>query len=134
MANAAAWQQPLFVLTFTAGADLSGKQFEVVKVTTAAEDKVYAVTSAGVLVGVLQNNPTSGMEASVMVSGVSKIKAGAATNKGTRLKVNVSATSLGGGFIAATSTIAGHNPAVGLMAATQGGDTISAIIDFRGGD
>ncbi|MHA2164205.1 MAG: hypothetical protein ACXABF_17475 [Candidatus Thorarchaeota archaeon] len=66
-----AWQQPIWVTTFQAAKDLSSYQWELVAITTAC--KVTNITcSAAKKVGVLQNNPTSGLEASVMVVGISR--------------------------------------------------------------
>lgn len=60
---------------FTAGADLSAKQFHIVKVASTAGQVVLNGTStfAGNLVGVLMNAPASGEEAEVAYDGVVKL-------------------------------------------------------------
>ncbi len=60
---------------FTAGADLSSNQFQIVKVGSTAGKVYLCGTSAfaGFVVGVLQNKPTSGEEALVQFDGVSKL-------------------------------------------------------------
>jgi hypothetical protein len=59
----------------TAAADLSAKQFYIVKLT--ADESVNVGSSAGEAVfGVLQNDPASGAAAIVRVGGVSKVLCG----------------------------------------------------------
>jgi hypothetical protein len=60
----------------TAGADLSGKQYHLVKL---AANKTVVVCAAvtDVPIGVLQNTPTSGQAAEVCIIGISKIVADA---------------------------------------------------------
>jgi hypothetical protein len=62
--------------TRAAGADLSSKQFYFVKLHTDGTVILCAATT-DVPYGVLQNKPTSGQTASVMVSGISKVVGGA---------------------------------------------------------
>lgn len=73
-----AWEQEGFKPTgCVAGADLSAKQFYVVKLDSTVNQVVLA--GAGELVyGVLQNKPALAAQATVMRSGVSKCVAGAA--------------------------------------------------------
>ncbi len=126
-----AYEQPNFSIgIYVAGEDLSSKQWEVVKMTTSG--KIQAVTSSGSYLGVLQNNPTSGLEADVMVIGVSKVKAGGAFNKGGRLKVNQAATAIAGALVAVTSGTAAisNNVGIALEAAAQGSDIVAALINF----
>lgn len=125
-----AWEQPLWYLSFQAAADLSSYQHEVVRMTTTG--KVNAVTSAGMpLVGVLQNNPTSGNEAKVMAIGVTKIKAGGAIGRGGKVKVNATSTSNAGTVIAATSDVDPRTVGYALEASAQAGDIITAVINFK---
>lgn len=64
-------------LSFKAGADLSAKQFYFVKMS--ANDTVALCSGAtDKPIGVLQNKPTSGQIASVMVIGVTKVSSDAA--------------------------------------------------------
>lgn len=126
-----AWEQPLFNMSYQASKNLSTYQWEVVRITTAA--KVANVTSATkAMIGVMQNNPTSGREANVMAIGVSKVKAGGAFSTGQRLKINSAATSNGGTLIAATceAQVSGHI-AVALQASAQAGDIVAAIINMN---
>lgn len=71
-----AYQVPGFVTgTVTAAADLSAKQYYIVKVT--ANNAVNLTSSAGeAAFGILQNAPTSGAAAAVMNVGVSLVIAG----------------------------------------------------------
>ena len=125
-----AWEQPLFSLSFQAAADLSSYKYEVVRMTTT--NKVNAVTSAGMpLVGVLQNDPTSGNEAKVMVIGVTKVKAGGAIGRGAKIKVNAAATSNAGTVVTATSDVDPRTVGYAREAAAQAGDIITAVINFK---
>lgn len=63
-------------LTRAAGADLSTKQFYIVKLNTSGQ-VVLADTAGEKCFGVLQNAPASGEAALVRVFGVSKVKSGA---------------------------------------------------------
>ncbi len=60
--------------TFTAAADLSGKQYHFVVLASATTVNVCtAITNAPI--GILQNDPESGEQAVVRISGVSKVVA-----------------------------------------------------------
>lgn len=60
--------------TFVAGADLSSKQYTFVKLASDGEvEAVAAITD--VPVGVLQNAPTAGQEAEVLIAGGTKLVA-----------------------------------------------------------
>ncbi len=60
--------------TFTAAAELSGKQFHFVVLASATTVNVAtAITNAPI--GILQNDPESGEQAVVRISGVSKVVA-----------------------------------------------------------
>lgn len=66
--------------TFEAAADLSAKQFHFVKLD--ADGKVVACSGlTDVPVGVLQNDPISGEEATVTIVGITKVVADAALNE-----------------------------------------------------
>ena len=64
----------LHVLTgsFIAGADLSGKQFYVVKLDSAADGQIVLADGDSVGIGILLNKPKAGQDASVIMIGVSK--------------------------------------------------------------
>ena len=72
-----AWEQPGFSSSFKAGADLSAKQFYFVKLDSNG-DVVACAAATDKPIGILQNNPTSGLEALVMHNGISKVNADAA--------------------------------------------------------
>jgi len=122
-----AWQQPIWVTSFQAAKDLSNYQFELVAITTAC--KVTNITcSAAPKVGIMQNNPTCGVEAGVMVIGISKVKAAGAFSTGQHLKPTAT-TTYGGGVIAATSATKGHSIGYALEASAQGGDIVTMLIN-----
>ena len=78
--------KPVLDWTFTAGEDLSGKQFCFVELATDGDvEACDAITD--VPVGILQNKPKSGEQALVRVIGVSKLKINgtSALNPGTRV-------------------------------------------------
>jgi len=66
---------------FTASADLSGKQFYFVKISGAGTVTVCAAAT-DVPIGVLQNKPTSGQAAEVMMLGITKVSSDAALSRG----------------------------------------------------
>lgn len=69
-------------ITLVAGADLSAKQYHFVKINT---DGLAVLCDAATdkPIGVLQNNPKSGQEGSVVVVGGTKIVASASLDEGT---------------------------------------------------
>lgn len=70
-----AWEIPGFTFTRVAGEDLSADQYRFVQLGTG--DNVNDITAiTQIACGVLQNKPTSGKEATIMVNGVSKLSAG----------------------------------------------------------
>ena len=76
-----AWTIPGFSFTRVAGADLSSSQYYYVKLSTT--DTVIACAAAtDVPIGILQNAPTSGQEATIMVTGISKVSSNAALSIG----------------------------------------------------
>ena len=70
-----AYESPLVTIgTFTAAADLSSKQYHFVVLASATTVNVAsAITNAPI--GILQNNPESGQQAIVAISGISKVVA-----------------------------------------------------------
>ena len=75
--------QPL-KLSLEAGADLSALQYYFVKLNSSGKAvAVAAVTD--IPIGVLQNKPTSGNQAEIVVIGVSKVSADAAVTAGAQL-------------------------------------------------
>jgi len=76
--------------TLVAGEDLSAKQYHFVKIDGAGA----AVAVSGATdrpLGVLQNNPTAGQEAEVLISGGTKVAAGGTAAAGAPLFANGSA-------------------------------------------
>ncbi len=82
-----AYGLPSQVATFEAAGDLSTKQYHFVKLDANGKVVIVAATS-DTPVGVLQNAPTSGQAATVVISGVTKISADAAINEGALLKTS----------------------------------------------
>jgi hypothetical protein len=68
-------------VTLVAGADLSTKQYTFVKLDSSGQ-AVAASGATDIPIGVLQNAPTSGQEAEVLIVGGTKIVAGAAIGEG----------------------------------------------------
>lgn len=76
------WEVPVLKIPgFVAAADLSSKQFYFVKLTAAGAVNV-CTAATDKPIGVLQNEPTSGKAAEIMVMGVSKVSSDAALNIG----------------------------------------------------
>lgn len=96
---------------YVANADLSAKQFYFVKmVNSSGIGKVDLTgTNGESLLGVLQNKPTAGQVAEVMVQGVSKITAG--------------------GSITAAGRVMTDNTGKAIAAATTGSHAIGFIVD-----
>lgn len=77
-----AFEQPLFKpAALTASADLSTKQFRFVKMSGALTVDVCGVDGE-FAVGVLQNKPTSGKEATVETDGIAKVVCSEAVTAG----------------------------------------------------
>ena len=112
-------------ITLKAGADLSTSQYKFVKLDSSGN----AVACSGATdqpIGVLQNNPASGKEAAVLVSGGTKIVAAGSTSIGATIGTGASATAVA--LTAGTDTT---KYAVGraLTAAGAAGEIITAVID-----
>lgn len=71
-------------VTLIAAADLSAKQYTFVKLNSSGE-VAAAAAATDIPIGVLQNAPTSGTEAEVLVVGGTKIVAGAAIAEGAQI-------------------------------------------------
>ena len=105
--------QPL-KLTLTASADLSAKQFYFVKIDGAGTCDVCS-GATDKPVGVLQNKPTSGQAAEIVVLGVTKISSDAALTAG-----NLIGTSADGQADAKTPGTDTTEYIVGQMVTTTG--------------
>ena len=72
-------------VTLVAGEDLSAKQYHFVKIDNGTGKAVAVSGATDRPIGVVQNNPTSGQEAEVLISGGTKIKAGGSASAGQAL-------------------------------------------------
>jgi hypothetical protein len=76
-----AWTIPGFTFTRVAGADLSSDQYKYVKLST-TDTVILCAAATDVPIGILQNAPTSGQGATIMVTGISKVNSDAALSIG----------------------------------------------------
>lgn len=82
------------LITLTAAADLSAKQYNFVKLDGNGDVVLTDASSAGEIpIGVLQNAPTSGQAATVMIVGISKVEAGVAFDEGVKIACSDSGSS-----------------------------------------
>ena len=88
-------------VTLVAGADLSALQYTFVKLNSSGE-AIAAAAATDIPIGVLQNAPTSGQEAEVLIVGGTKIVAGAAIGEGAL--VGTGATGKAVALVAGTDT------------------------------
>lgn len=110
-------------ISISAGADLSAKQFHVVKVNSSAA-AVAAGASDTTQVGILQNKPTSGQVGSVRVAGVSKAAAGGSITAGAAV------TSDANGKVVAATT--GKQIIGFALAGAASGDIVAVLVSGRG--
>lgn len=80
--------------TFTAGEDLSAKQYHFVKIDNGDGDVVAVTGATDRPIGVLQNTPTSGQAAEVLIVGGTKVEAGGSASFGQPLFASASATAV----------------------------------------
>jgi len=126
-----AWEKPLFDFSGVAAKDLSSRIYQVVRYSTG--DKITFVSSGKVApIGILQDEPTSGMIGHVMVLGISKVKVGGAVSRNQLLGIQITSTSAPGYLVAATTASKNGTRPVGraLQGAAQAGDIIPALINF----
>jgi len=88
-------------VTLVAGADLSSSQYKFVKLDSNG-NAVAVAAATDAPIGVLQNTPTSGQEAEVVVSGGTKLLLGGTVAAGGRVSPN--ATGAGVAIAAGTDT------------------------------
>ena len=88
-------------VTLVAGADLSTKQYTFVKLDSSGQ-AVTCSSATDIPIGVLQNAPTSGQEAEVLVVGGTKIVAGAAIGEGAQIGTSTAAKAVA--LVAGTDT------------------------------
>jgi len=112
-----------FKITLEAGADLSSSQYNFVKLNSSGK----AVECAAVTdkpVGVLQNNPTSGQAAEIVVVGLTKVSTNAALAIGDL--IGTSSDGQAAAYVAGTDTT---KYVVGQAMVTSGGaDEITTIM------
>lgn len=112
-------------VTLVAGADLSALQYNFVKINSSGQ-AVACSGATDIPVGVLQNAPTSGQEAEVLVVGGTKIVAGAAIGEGAQ--VGTGATGKAVALVAGTDTtkyVAGTL----LTESAADGNIVTAVIN-----
>lgn len=105
-----------------AGADLSAKQYHLVRLATTAKTVLVAGAATGPIIGVLQNDPLSGEAASVVCAGMTKSIAGGAISPGDLLTANST------GQCVATTTANNKVAGKALTAATTPGDQFELIV------
>jgi len=88
-------------ITLKAGADLSAKQYFFVKINSSG-DAVLCSAATDKPIGVLQNDPASGEEASIVVVGGTKLVTSAACDEGT--VVGTASTGKGAPYVAGTDS------------------------------
>jgi len=118
-----AFEIPCFKVSEVAAADLSAAQYKLVKETSTGVNVCGAGEAA--TCGVLQNKPTAGQTAELMVSGVTKVLAGAATAKGLNVTPDATARVVAAGtgdYIAGTL----------MEAAAAAGDIVTLLINPQG--
>jgi hypothetical protein len=111
-------------VTLVAGADLSAKQYNFVKLNSSGEAVAIAAIT-DIPVGVLQNAPTSGQEAEVLVSGGTKLVAGEAIT----LPAFLSVTSAGKADKIAVSDTTQYVVGQALTAAGADAEVITAVVN-----
>ena len=79
-----AWTIPGFSFTRVAGADLSSAQYKYVKLST-TDTVILCAAATDVPIAILQNAPASGAEATIMVTGISKVSSDAALSIGNQI-------------------------------------------------
>jgi hypothetical protein len=113
-------------VTLVAGADLSAKQYTFVKLNSSGQ-AIAVAAATDVAIGVLQNKPTSGQEAEVLIVGGTKIVASAAATLGTAL--NIGTTSAGKAVALAVTDTTKYVFGVYLTAPGADGDIVTAAIN-----
>ncbi len=113
--------------TLKAGADLSAKQYHLVKLASATT-VTYCAAITDIPIGVLQNNPASGEVAEITFIGVTKIVADGTIAAG----ANIGTSNDG----QADSIVAGTDTTVRLVGtaigAASAGETFTALINCAG--
>ena len=112
-------------ITLPAGADLSTKQYYFVKVNSSG-NAVLCAAATDAPIGVLQNNPISGAEASIVVVGGTKLVAGAAIAAG--IKIGTDSAGKADAKVAGTDTTE-YTVGQVLLASGADADVLTAVIN-----
>ena len=112
-------------ITLPAGADLSAKQYYFVKVNSSG-NAVLCAAATDAPIGVLQNAPISGAEASVLVVGGTKLVAGAAIAAG--IKIGTDSAGKADAKVAGTDTTE-YTVGQVLLASGADLDVLTAVIN-----
>ena len=106
-----------------ATADLSAKQYYVVKAgSTAATVKLADTKATDIILGILQNDPTSGMPAEVACTGVCKAAAEASVTYGAKLTCSTT------GRVTLVNADKDEVVGIALAAASAAGDIIPVLL------
>lgn len=107
-----ATEQPGICISRVAGADLSSSQYYIVDLNSS--NLAVLCGDGASAIGVLQNNPALGEEAKIMISGLSKVVAGAAIDEGALLASDASGKAI---------TAIAADFAIGMCTQAAGADT-----------
>ncbi len=112
--------------TLIAGADLSAKQFHFVEVDNGTGNVTAVDGATDRAIGVLQNSPTSGQAADVLIAGGTKVVAGGTASPGQPLFASASATAvtLGIGTTGSAAYVLGT-----FVESAAAGATTTAVIN-----
>ena len=106
----------------TAGADLSAKQYYVVKLASTAKQVIVGAAATDAVIGVVQNDPGSGEEALVAALGVVQVATEASVTMGDWLAASTTGR--------AKTTTSANDDVIGRALETNSaaGDIIGALI------
>lgn len=124
---------PNMVISLEAAEDLSTKQYHFVLIDS--DGKAANVSGdTNNPIGVLQNKPTSGQSAEVLIAGVSKLECNAAiATPGDELSCNFTTSGANAETGRAQASVAGQHIAGRLLTASGAqGDIVTAIVSFDG--
>ncbi len=119
----ASYSQEQKCISLIAGADLSSSQFYIVKIDGSTGKAILASSAGEAVVGVLQNAPKAGQAALICVSGVTKVKAGAAF---ATYGLRVQATAAGKADVATT----GDFPVGRMLSTAADGDVATMLVNI----
>lgn len=110
-----------FTYTAQAAADLSGKQYHLVRISAANKCNMASDAADYALGGVLHNKPESGEAATIIAAGPARVMAGAAITAGKHIMTNGSGRAI---------TVTSGNMSCGkaLDAAGADGDIIDILV------